>query len=100
MIGIGTIDIDLMLFWVFAAVTIISACRVISSKEVVHSLIYLAFVFLSIAIIYFLLSAEFVALVQILIYVGAVLVVLLFGIMLTKREIVAAKKDDSGECKP
>ena len=93
------IDIDLILFWVFASITIISAFKVISSKEVVHSLIHLAFVFLSIAIIYFLLSAEFVALVQILIYVGAVLVVILFGIMLTKREIVT-QPDDSEEDKP
>jgi len=92
------IDIDLILFWVFAAITIISAYKVVSVKEVVHSLIYLAFVFLSIAIIYFLLSSEFVALFQILIYVGAVLVVLLFGIMLTKRDMSTAKDDDSEEC--
>ena len=91
------IDIDLIVFWVFAAITIISAYKVIVAGEIVHSLIYLAFVFLSIAVIYFLLSAEFVALVQILIYVGAVLVVLLFGIMLTKREI---KQSDSGVINP
>jgi NADH-quinone oxidoreductase subunit J len=91
------IDIDLAVFWVFAAVAICSAVKVIHSKEIVHSLIYLAFLFLSIACIYILLSAEFVALVQILIYVGAVLVVILFGIMLTKREIVPVDEDGCEE---
>jgi NADH-quinone oxidoreductase subunit J len=65
---------------------------VISSREIVHSVIALATCFISVACMYVMLGAEFVAIVQIFVYVGAVVVVILFGIMLTKREIMESEK--------
>ncbi|MCX6657640.1 MAG: NADH-quinone oxidoreductase subunit J [Euryarchaeota archaeon] len=83
---------DMFLFLFLAASALISALLVIASKEVVHSVIALATCFISIAALFIMLSAEFVAIVQILVYVGAVVVVILFGIMLTKREIMESEK--------
>lgn len=83
---------ELFLFLFLASSALISALLVIASKEVVHSVIALATCFISIAALFIMLSAEFVAIVQILVYVGAVVVVILFGIMLTKREIMESEK--------
>lgn len=58
----------------------------ITFTRVVHMITALAFTFLSTAGLYVLLSAEFVAFVQVLIYAGAVTILMIFGIMLTKRE--------------
>jgi len=82
----------MFLFMFLAASALISALLVIASKEVVHSVIALATCFISIAALFIMLSAEFVAIVQILVYVGAIVVVILFGIMLTKREIMESEK--------
>jgi NADH-quinone oxidoreductase subunit J len=54
--------------------------------KVVHMVVSLVFTFVSIAGLYVLLSAEFVAAVQILIYSGAITIIMLFGIMLTRHE--------------
>ena len=83
---------ELFLFLFLAASALISALLVVASKEIVHSVIALATCFISIEALFIMLSAEFVALVQILVYVGAVVVVILFGIMLTKREIMESEK--------
>jgi NADH:ubiquinone oxidoreductase subunit 6 (subunit J) len=83
---------DMFLFLFLASSALISALLVIASKEIVHSVIALATCFISIAALFIMLSAEFVAIVQILVYVGAVVVVILFGIMLTKREIMESEK--------
>lgn len=82
---------ELFIFLFLAASALISAMLVISSKEIVHSVIALATCFIAVACLYVMLNAEFVALVQIFVYVGAVVVVILFGIMLTKREIMESE---------
>jgi NADH:ubiquinone oxidoreductase subunit 6 (subunit J) len=83
---------EMFMFLFMAASALISAMLVIRSREIIHSVIALATCFLSIAALYIMLSAEFVAIIQILVYVGAVVVVILFGIMLTKREIMESEK--------
>jgi NADH-quinone oxidoreductase subunit J len=83
---------ELFVFLFLAASALISAMMVIGSREIVHSVIALATCFISIACMYVMLSAEFVAIVQIFVYVGAVVVVILFGIMLTRREIMESEK--------
>ncbi len=87
-----TFDWQLAVFIFLAIVALVSALMVIEAEEIVHSVIYLASCFISIAALYVMLSAEFVAIVQILVYVGAVTVVILFGIMLTRREIRESEK--------
>lgn len=83
---------EMFIFVVMAAFALISALLVVRSKDVVHSVVWLATCFISIAVLYVMLSAEFVAIIQIVVYVGAVVVVILFGIMLTRREIMESEK--------
>lgn len=58
----------------------------INMSNVIHMVVALVFTFLAIAGIYITLSAEFVAAVQVLIYSGAITIIMLFGIMLTRHE--------------
>ncbi|MES9738026.1 NADH-quinone oxidoreductase subunit J [Peribacillus frigoritolerans] len=77
---------ELIAFSGLALVAIVGGVLLITLTKVVHMVIALVFTFLGIAGIYMLLSAEFVAIVQILIYSGAITIVMLFGIMLTKHQ--------------
>ncbi|HYO60923.1 MAG TPA: NADH-quinone oxidoreductase subunit J [Actinomycetota bacterium] len=76
-----------ILFWIFAVVMGVSAIRVVTSSNVVHAALYLVATLLGAAIMYVLLFAEFVAWVQVLVYVGAIVVLMLFGLMLTRAPI-------------
>lgn len=71
------------IFYILSAIIIGSGVMVVTLKNVFHSLLFLVLCFFSIAGIYVLLNAEFLAAVQVLIYVGAVTVLLLFAIMMT-----------------
>jgi len=82
---------ELFAFLFLAVCALVSALMVVHSREIMHSVIALATCFVSVAALYIMLNAEFVAIVQILVYVGAVVVVILFGIMLTKREIMGGE---------
>lgn len=83
---------EMFVFLFLAASALLSALLVVRSREIVHSVIALATCFIAVACMFIMLNAEFVALVQILVYVGAVVVVILFGIMLTKREIMESER--------
>lgn len=72
-----------IIFYVFAILTIVSAGLVVFSKNIVYSAFSLLVTFFSVAGIYVLLNADFIAITQLLIYVGGILVLLLFGVMLT-----------------
>jgi NADH-quinone oxidoreductase subunit J len=71
-------------FFILSVFAIGGAVFMINLTKVMHMAIALAFTFLSIAGIYFLLEAEFLAVIQILIYTGAITILMIFGIMLTK----------------
>ena len=90
------IGYDTIMFGVLAFITLTCSVNVLRAREIMHSVVYLAGTFLSIACLFLLLGAEYVALVQILVYVGAVVVVILFGIMLTKREPYLDEKRSKG----
>lgn len=83
---------ELFVFLFLAACALLSALMVVRSREIMHSVVALATCFIAVACLYVMLNAEFVAIVQIMVYVGAVVVVILFGIMLTKREIMEGEK--------
>ncbi len=70
-------------FWVLAIMMIVSAFMVVSLKNIFHCALFLVFCLFSVAGIYILLHAEFLAAAQVLIYVGAVAVLMIFAIMLT-----------------
>jgi NADH-quinone oxidoreductase subunit J len=74
-------------FYLLAAVMVVSAIAVVTTKNVVRGALYLILVFAGVSAQYLLLAAEFVAVTQILIYVGAIMVLMLFGIMLTRAKI-------------
>jgi NADH-quinone oxidoreductase subunit J len=72
---------------VLAVVGGVSAIAVVTARNVVHAALYLVMALLSVGGIYLMLGAEFVAWVQILIYVGAIVILFLFGLMLTRAPI-------------
>jgi len=74
-----------VLFYIYALIIVVSALAMVLSRNLVHSALFMAAAFLGMAFIYLLLQADYVAVVQILVYVGAVSVLFVFGVMLTKR---------------
>jgi NADH-quinone oxidoreductase subunit J len=83
--------------WVFVVLAVIgsvSAFRLVTSSNVVHGALYLVVTLATVGGAYLLMAAEFVAWVQILIYVGAIVILFLFGLMLTKAPIGRAALDN------
>ena len=76
-----------VIFGIISLAMGVAAIRVVTTKNIVHAALYLVVVLAGVAAIYVLLAAEFTAAVQILVYVGAILVLFLFGIMLTRAPI-------------
>ena len=76
-----------VIFAVLGLIGIGAALRLVTAKNVVHAALYLVVALGTVAGVFLLLAAEFVAWVQILIYVGAIVVLLLFSLMLTRAPI-------------
>ena len=74
-------------FGVLAVVGGLGALFVVTSRNVVHAALYLVVALASVAGVYLVMAAPFVAFVQVIIYVGAIVVLLLFGIMLTRAPV-------------
>ena|SRR5438132_4402897 len=72
-----------VLFWIIAAFTGLSAVAVLVSQNIVRSAVWLLFTLAGTAGVFFLLGADFVAATQLIIYVGGILVLVVFGVMLT-----------------
>jgi NADH-quinone oxidoreductase subunit J len=84
-------------FGIIAAIMIYSAIRVVTTSNVVHAAVFLVLVLAGAAAQFILLGAEFVAVTQVLVYIGAIVVLFLFGVMLTKAPMEGqehAKKDN------
>jgi NADH-quinone oxidoreductase subunit J len=71
-----------ILFWTFSAVLVGAALGVILSRNPVHSVLYLVLCFFNAAVLWLLIQAEFLAIVLVLVYVGAVMVLFLFVVMM------------------
>jgi len=84
-------------FGILAAASVLSALRMVTTRNIVHAALYLVVVLSSVGAVYVLLFAEFVAVTQILVYVGAVVVLFLFGIMLTRGQIGHAHDLDNDQ---
>ena len=74
-----------IIFYLFAILVIGSAAIVVASKNLAHSAFSLLFTFLGVAGIYVMLGSDFIGVVQLMVYVGGILILLLFGIMLTNK---------------
>lgn len=74
-------------FFVIAAVAVVSALKMVTTQNVVHAALYLLVVLSAVAATYVVLGAEFAAATQVLVYLGAIMVLMLFGVMLTRAKI-------------
>ncbi|MFA6015134.1 MAG: NADH-quinone oxidoreductase subunit J [Gallionellaceae bacterium] len=76
------IGLDTIVFFLFSAVSVLAALRVITARNPVHAALFLVLAFFSMAGIWMLLEAEFLAITLVLVYVGAVMVLFLFVVMM------------------
>ncbi len=84
-----------IVFWIIAVVMTVAAVAVVTARNVVHAALYLVGALMSAAALFILLLAQFVAWVQVLVYVGAIVVLMLFGLMLTNAPIGRASLDNN-----
>jgi NADH-quinone oxidoreductase subunit J len=78
-------DLITIAFYFFAALTLGFGAVVVLSKNIMHAAFSLLFTFFGVAGLYVLLHADFLAITQIMIYIGGILVLIIFGVMLTTR---------------
>lgn len=78
-------DLFTIIFYAFAVITLGGGAVVVFSRNIVHSAFALLFAFFGVAGLYVLLMADFLAITQLMIYVGGILVLILFGVMLTSQ---------------
>jgi len=74
-----------LVFWLIAAFTILSALVVVLNNQLLYSAVALLFTLFGVAALYVFLWADFIAGVQLIVYIGGILVLIIFGIMLTNR---------------
>jgi NADH-quinone oxidoreductase subunit J len=85
-----------IIFVLVGIATLAAAVTTVTTKQLVHAALWLVVALGGLAVEYLLLTAEFIAWVQVLIYVGSIVVLLLFGLMLTKAPIGRSPDADSG----
>ena len=90
-------SIDLILFLILAVVALATALGMLLSKHAVYSALFLVLNFATIAVFYLLLGAPFIAISQVTVYAGAIMVLFLFVIMLLGSEVLAPSKGLRGQ---
>jgi NADH-quinone oxidoreductase subunit J len=75
-----------IIFLIVAAVTFISALMVVTSRNLIHAALWLVSTLFGVAIIYALLNAGFLAVVQVVVYIGAIAILFIFAVMLTRKD--------------
>ncbi|MFZ4616541.1 MAG: NADH-quinone oxidoreductase subunit J [Rectinemataceae bacterium] len=78
--------LGVIFFYFFAALAVVAAVAMVVTRNLVHAALFMAGTFLLIAFLFILMGADYVGAVQILVYVGAISILFVFGIMLTKRD--------------
>jgi len=84
--------LEIITFWLFAAVMIAAALRVITARNPVHAVLFLVLAFFTAAALWILLEAEFLGIVLIVVYVGAVMVLFLFVVMMIDVSIAPTRE--------
>jgi NADH-quinone oxidoreductase subunit J len=89
MIGLEMIGsaVEMAVFGLLAVITVFFAIFVVIAKDVVRAGLALIMCMFGVAALYILLNAQFLGVIQVLVYIGAIGVLILFAVMLTKREI-------------
>lgn len=85
-------DVKTGLFYIFSTVLLLAAFRVVTARNPVHAVLFLVLAFFQASMIWMLLKAEFLAIVLVLVYVGAVMVLFLFVVMMLDVKIEGARK--------
>lgn len=80
-------DIKTILFYLFSAILIFAAVRVITARNTVHAALYLVLAFFNAGVLWLMLQAEFLAIALVMVYVGAVMVLFLFVVMMLDIDI-------------
>ena len=78
-------NLEAVVFYLFALIVLCSGAVVVLSKNIMHSAFALLFTFFGMAGLYAMLMADFIAVAQIMIYVGGILVLIIFAVMLTAK---------------
>src|SRR5579884_1911040 len=84
--------VQAILFYIFAAVAIASGVLVVSARNPVHSVLFLILAFFSSAALFILIGAEFLAMILVIVYVGAVAVLFLFVVMMLDVDFTALRQ--------
>ena len=77
--------VPVLIFGLASLITLGAAVMVVTNRNILHSAFYLVLAFVGVASIYVLLEAPFIAVVQVLVYIGAIAILIVFAIMLTRR---------------
>ena len=86
-------DLEVLAFLVLSVLEVGAAIMTVTARKLVHNVFWLAMTLITIAGIYLVFRAELIALIQIIVYAGAVPVLFLFGIMLTRRKIMEEPRE-------
>ncbi len=73
-----------ILFWVIAAVCLLAALMVVTSRNLVHAALYLVLTLSCVAALFVLLESGFFAVIQVLVYIGAIAILMIFAVMMTR----------------
>jgi len=90
------VDWELIAFFVLSAFEVVGSILVVINKRMVRAAFWLAMTLVTIGAIYLLFLSEFVFLIQVIVYAGAVPVLFVFGIMLTRRTIMDEAGPEGG----
>ena len=93
------ISLDQAFFYIFGTMILVSAILCVMARNAVHSAIFLISTLLGVAGLYLLLTAEFLAGVQVILYVGGIMVLFLFVIMLVNLDVAIKDRMFSGQWK-
>ena len=98
LLGQSSIEtISAVLFYLFAAIAAAGAIGVVASRNIVRTAVCLLFTLIGVAGLYFLLESEFLAAVQLVVYAGGTLILILFGVMLTSKSPFSRFEPKTGE---
>ena len=86
-LGDSSLSLEDLAFFALAAVAVVTALLALLVRELVHTILWVAVFFVALAGIYFLLAAPFLGVLQLGVYAGAVTILLLFGVMVTRKRI-------------
>lgn len=76
-----------IIFFIFAVITLVAAFLVVTAKSLVHSALWLILALFGVAVLYVSLDAGFFAAAQVLIYIGAIAILFIFAVMLTRKDL-------------